>query len=80
MGNACRRIVEQPIRDLLAMPYEEARKAVGITTPHYYQAVHRQWQSEGIYPYDLLAAVKKAALFKTPPSALTGCHLPICTA
>ncbi|GGZ94847.1 hypothetical protein GCM10011617_13390 [Novosphingobium arvoryzae] len=61
MGNTCRRIIEQPIRELLAMPYEEARKAVGITTPHYYQAVHSQWRSEGIDPYDLLAAVKKAA-------------------
>ena len=61
MGNACRRIVEQPIRELLAMPYEDARKAVGITTPHYYKAVHTMWRSEGIDPYDLLAAIKKAA-------------------
>lgn len=61
MGTACPRLVEMPIRELLAMPYEDARKRLGIGEPRYYREAHAKWRAAGIDPYDLLAPVKQAA-------------------
>ena len=61
LGTACPRLVEMPIRDLLAMQYDEARRLLGITDPHYYREAHAKWRAAGIDPYDLLPPVQKAA-------------------
>ena len=61
LGKACPRVAEMPIREVLAMPLEEARAKFNIAKPHYYHEVHRIWRDEGIDPYDLLSAVKMAA-------------------
>ena len=60
-GKACPRVAEMPIRELLAMPLEEARAKFNIPTPHYYHRVHALWRQDGIDPYDLLSAVKEPA-------------------
>ncbi len=59
LGKACPRIVETPIRELLAMPVDEARAKLGITPTRYYTQAHQAWRTAGIDPYDLL--VTKAA-------------------
>jgi ubiquinone biosynthesis protein COQ4 len=56
LGKACPRIVETPIRELLAMPVDEARAKLGITPARYYAQAHQIWLAEGINPYDLLVA------------------------
>lgn len=61
MGTTCPRLVEMPIRELLAMPYEEARRHLGIGEPGYYREAHAKWRDAGIDPYDLLAPIQKAA-------------------
>ncbi len=61
LGTACPRLVEMPIRELLAMPYDDVRKHLGITEPHYYRQAHAIWRAAGVDPYDLLAPVQKAA-------------------
>lgn len=61
MGGRCRRLAEMPIRDVLAMPLEDARRLLGITPPRYYAEAHATWRAAGIDPYDLLAPVNKAA-------------------
>lgn len=60
-GKACPRLVEMSIRDLLAMPLEEARQELGISQGQYYQQAHAMWRAAGIDPYDLMAPVQKAA-------------------
>lgn len=60
-GKACPRLVEMPIRDLLAMPIEEARRSLNIPEPHYYREAHARWRAAGIDPYDLLAPEPKLA-------------------
>lgn len=60
-GKACPRLVETPIRELLAMPLEEARKKLGISHGRYYQQAHAMWRAAGINPYDLMAPVNKQA-------------------
>jgi ubiquinone biosynthesis protein COQ4 len=60
LGKACPRVAEMPIRELLAMPLEEARAKFNITRPRYYHEVHRLWREHGIDPHDLLSA-KQAA-------------------
>ena len=60
-GKACPRLVETPIRELLAMPLEEARKKLGISHGRYYQQAHAMWRAAGIDPYDLMAPVNKQA-------------------
>ena len=60
-GKACPRLVEMSIRDLLAMPVEEARQKLGISQGQYYQQAHAMWRAAGIDPYDLMAPVQKAA-------------------
>ena len=49
------------IRELLAMPLEEARQKLGISQGQYYQQAHAMWRAAGIDPYDLMAPVQKAA-------------------
>jgi ubiquinone biosynthesis protein COQ4 len=61
MGKACPRIAEMPIRELLAMPLDEARAKLGIRDPHFYRQAHATWRAAGIDPYDLLAPVQQAA-------------------
>lgn len=59
-GKACPRIMEQPVRELLALPLEEARRRLNITPARYYAEAHAIWRANGIDPYDLLGT-KKAA-------------------
>jgi len=61
LGKACPRLVEMPIRALLAMPLEEARRRLNITPAVNYRAAHAIWRGMGIDPYDLIAPEKKAA-------------------
>ena len=61
LGADCPRITEQPIRDLLALPLDEARRRLNITPTTQYKAVHTTWRANGIDPYDLLGPAKKAA-------------------
>ena len=56
MGNACRRIVEQPIRELLAMPYEDARKA-----PLWEQAFYTIWLFAVFMPVAMIWVAALAA-------------------
>jgi ubiquinone biosynthesis protein COQ4 len=60
LGKACPRIVEQSIRELLAMPLDAARAKLNITPARWYHEAHKTWQANGADPYDLLAE-KKAA-------------------
>ena len=55
LGKACPRIVETPIRELLAMQVDEARAKLGITPARYYAQAHQVWRVMGIDPYDMLA-------------------------
>ncbi len=59
MGRGCEPLAERSIRELLAMPLEEARASIGITPPTTYHRAHELWKAQGIDPYDLLG--KKAA-------------------
>ena len=61
MGKACPRLVEQPIRDLLAMPIDEVRAKLNIAQPVLYKQAHATWRAMGIDPYDLLPPEKMAA-------------------
>jgi ubiquinone biosynthesis protein COQ4 len=61
MGKACPRLVEQPIRELLAMPIDEVRAKLNIAQPVLYRQAHAQWRAVGIDPYDLLPPEKLAA-------------------
>ena len=60
-GKACPRLVEMSIRELLAMPLEEARQKLGISQGRYYKQAHAMWRAAGIDPYDLMAPVNKKA-------------------
>ena len=53
-GTACPALVGMSIRELLAMPLDEARAKLNIPEPHWYRECHRVWKEEGIDPYDLL--------------------------
>ena len=55
-GRGSQRLIEQPIRELLAQPLEEVRARLGIAQPRWYRECHRIWREEGIDPYDLLAS------------------------
>jgi ubiquinone biosynthesis protein COQ4 len=61
LGAGCPRITEQPIRDLLALPLDEARRRLNITSTGLYRQAHAVWKANGIDPYDLLGSAKKAA-------------------
>lgn len=61
LGKICPRLVEMPIRELLAMQYEDARRYLGMTEPRYYRQAHAMWRAAGVDPYDLMAPVQQAA-------------------
>ena len=54
LGKACPRIAEMPIRDLLAIPLDVARKSLNITPAKHYAEAHRIWREEGQDPYELM--------------------------
>jgi len=53
-GKPCPRLMEQPIRALLPLPLEEARRRLGIVPGVVYDQAHAVWRTEGIDPRDLL--------------------------
>lgn len=55
-GKGAPRLIEQPIRELLARPLEQVRADLRIPEPSKYRECHRIWQAEGIDPYNLLAS------------------------
>ncbi|MFM5883796.1 MAG: Coq4 family protein [Novosphingobium sp.] len=61
LGKACPRLVEQPIRELLAMPLEDARARLNISRPRFYWQAHDTWRAAGVDPYELMAPVQQAA-------------------
>lgn len=56
IGKAAKNLVHEDISALLREPLEDARKRLGITTPTTYHAAHAAMLSDGIDPYNLLAA------------------------
>jgi ubiquinone biosynthesis protein COQ4 len=60
-GTACPALVGMSIRELLAMPLDEARAKLNIPEPHWYRECHRVWTEEGIDPYDLLGSEPQGA-------------------
>ena len=61
MGRACPRLIEQPILELLATPFNELRARLNIQPPLLYRQAHDMWRAQGIDPYDLLPPEKMAA-------------------
>ncbi len=61
MGRACPRLIEQPILELLATPFDELRARLNIQPPLLYRQAHDMWRAQGIDPYDLLPPEKMAA-------------------
>ena len=57
-GKGAPRLIEQPIRELLAQPFDEVRAKLRIPEPTKYNDCHRIWREEGIDPYDMLASEK----------------------
>jgi ubiquinone biosynthesis protein COQ4 len=55
-GKGAPRLIEQPIRELLAQPLEQVRAQLRIPEPTQYRACHRIWREEGIDSYNLLAS------------------------
>lgn len=55
-GHGAPRLIEESIRELLAMPLDEVRAKLRIPSPTKYRECHRIWKAEGINPYDLLAS------------------------
>jgi len=55
-GKGAPRLIEQPIRELLAQPLEAVRAQLRIPQPTKYRECHAIWRSEGIDPYNLLAS------------------------
>ncbi len=58
-GNACPRLIESSILDLLPLPIEEVRQRLNIAPPRQYNRVHEMWRAQGVDPYDILG--KQAA-------------------
>jgi ubiquinone biosynthesis protein COQ4 len=56
IGKAAKNLVHEDINALLREPLDDARKRLGIATPKTYHAAHAAMRSEGIDPYNLLAA------------------------
>ncbi|QUL38826.1 Coq4 family protein [Erythrobacter sp. JK5] len=54
-GKGAKRLIEQPIRELLKLPFDDVRAALNIPEPTKYRECHRIWREEGIDPYDMLA-------------------------
>lgn len=59
-GKGAPSLMAQPIREILAQPIEDVRKALRIPQPQLYLECHRIWREEGIDPYDLLASPQRA--------------------
>ena len=57
IGKAAKNLVHEDIIALLREPLADARKRIGIPTPTAYKAAHEAMRSDGIDPYNLLAAV-----------------------
>ena len=55
-GKGAPRLIEQPIRELLAMPFEDVRSKLKIAEPTKYRECHRIWREEGVDPYNMLAS------------------------
>ncbi|WP_108790920.1 Coq4 family protein [Erythrobacter sp. Alg231-14] len=55
-GKGSPRLIEEPIRELLKQPVDRLRNALNIPEPTVYRECHKIWCSEGIDPYNLLAA------------------------
>jgi len=55
-GKGAPRLIDQPIRELLAQPLETVRAQLNIPAPSKYRECHRIWRAEGIDPYNLLAS------------------------
>ncbi|MEO0461701.1 MAG: Coq4 family protein [Pseudomonadota bacterium] len=55
-GKGAPTLIEQPIRELLARPLDEVRKALNIGEPTQYRECHRVWRREGLDPFNLLAS------------------------
>ena len=58
MGQACPRLVEMAITELLPLPIEEVRRRLRIKAPSYYHRAHAEWRAAGINPYDLLSTAE----------------------
>ena len=58
-GKVCKRIAEESILELLAMPTEEVRTRLNVKPSPVYQEVHRVWRSEGRDPYKVMAIYAK---------------------
>lgn len=56
IGKAAKNLVHEDIEALLREPLAHARKRLGIAEPKTYHAAHAAMRSEGIDPYNLLAA------------------------
>lgn len=59
-GKGAPSLMAQPIREILAQPIDDVRKALRIPQPQLYLECHRIWREEGIDPYDLLASPQRA--------------------
>lgn len=59
-GKGAPSLMAQPIREILAQPIEDVRKALHIPQPQLYLECHHIWREEGIDPYDLLASPQLA--------------------
>jgi len=55
-GRGAPKMIEQSIRELLAMPLDGVRAKLSIPEPTQYRECHRIWAEEGIDPYDMLAS------------------------
>lgn len=55
-GKGAPSLIAQPIRELLPRQLDEVRAAMRIPEPTLYRECHRIWRSEGIDPYNFLAA------------------------
>lgn len=56
IGNTAKNLVHEDINALLREPLANARKRLGIADPVAYKAAHEAMRSDGIDPYNLLAA------------------------
>jgi ubiquinone biosynthesis protein COQ4 len=54
-GHYCPKITDESVMDLLALPLEEARAKLNITSADKYHEAHKRFRAAGIDPYDLLA-------------------------
>jgi len=55
-GKGAPSLISQPIRQLLERQLDEVRAAMRIPEPTLYRECHKIWRSEGIDPYNFLAA------------------------